>query len=78
MENWVGLNIVIEEGVADEQYHTFHETVISMIIGRIILDVTDDQVIPSTLPNNFSHPMIIRGCYSKAKEKHQDEVDVIT
>ena len=56
----------------------FMETVISMIIGRIILDVTDDQVIPSTLPNNFSHPMIIRGCYSKAKEKHQDEVDVIT
>ena len=41
------------------------------------LDVTDDQVIPSALPYNLSYSMIITGCYPKAKEEHQDEVDVI-
>ena len=46
-------------------------------IGGISNIITNNQVIPSPLPNNLFHPMIITCCYSKSEEEHQNEVDII-
>ena len=48
-----------------------------MILVEFSLIITNNQVIPSPLPNNLFHPMIITRCYSKSEEEHQNEVDII-
>ena len=77
MKNWIGHYIFVEEGEADEKEYTFKEISYMFMVKFSPIGITNNQVIPSPLPDNLFHPMIITCCYSKSEEEHQNEVDII-